>query len=251
MSQPTLPDTVTADLVKMNNAVSAAWNSIKREEATLLSRWPGETKPVRLQNLRNLQSFMTDTSLKILRATNEAPGILGKAYEIGGWGTALKVGTEASFALPDLDAIAVMSKEVSASLLSATTQVSQQAKSLVNEFTGGIGIPLTIQTFQGSGTVIGTHKGFYSLNRGAGTMVRTIVPITRNEGDVSTVTPVGSDLAIFNYNYYNGYDDFRALLIPQQQFFSRVLLPAPVTKDSTNTMKVIYEFTIEETDLSV
>ena len=119
--------------------------------------------------------------------------------------------------------------------------------SLVNEFTGETGGgAFTIPTFQGSDTVIAIREGFWSLNRAAGTMART-VSLPPN-GRASTITPIGSDLAIFFYNYSSS-TRFYMYLVSQQQFFSRVLLPAPVTKDSTNTMKVIYEFTIEETDI--
>lgn len=69
-----------------------------------------------------------------------------------------------------------------------------------------------------------------------------------NNVDGSNIVLVGSDLAYYFGAHASGVNGLVSL-IPQQVFFSRVRLDAPVEKTSTQTMKVIYEFTITPVDL--
>ncbi|MDR2372909.1 MAG: hypothetical protein LBD77_02145 [Bifidobacteriaceae bacterium] len=58
------------------------------------------------------------------------------------------------------------------------------------------------------------------------------------------LSPVGAQLGIGGHR-----SDTTAFWTPQSMFFSRAVLDNPVTKTSTNTMKISYEFTTQEPSL--
>src|SRR5690606_12085667 len=90
--------------------MQVAWKQIKDEEARILARWPGETRPKRLDMLRALERNVTDLMDRLEKIiTGQVPQVMTTAYETGAWGAALQANTEAAFSAVDIDAITTLS----------------------------------------------------------------------------------------------------------------------------------------------
>lgn len=92
---------------------------------------------------------------------------------------------------------------------------------------------------------------FGRINRSAGTVEWTLLLPNGNSNHSSypgALSAVGSRFVLVGGSLLdNSYQS--PAIASSQQFFSRVRLDEPVEKTSTNTMKVIYEFTLEDIDL--
>lgn len=132
MAQPSLPDGPQRTVVQIADDMARAWARIKDEEARLLAQWPGQTKPVRLERLRAMETHVTDL-MGAAQATldSKVPGLLTEAYEIGAWGSALQTGAAAAFSAIDLDAITVLARDTMDDLLAGTRGVTASTRSLV------------------------------------------------------------------------------------------------------------------------
>lgn len=134
MAGPNLPPDVEEALVGIVADMQVAWKQIKDEEARILARWPGETRPKRLDMLRALERNVTDLMDRLEKIiTGQVPQVMTAAYETGAWGAALQVGTEAAFSAVDIDAITTLSTRTMEHLLSATQGVRQSTKAVIQD----------------------------------------------------------------------------------------------------------------------
>lgn len=136
MPQPSLPPEAGVLLASIQSDIQRAWDQIKAEEVSLLRRWPGDTKPVRLQRLREMQANVRDLLTRVESAIkNQAPNISVMAYELGAWGASLQTGAAAAFTALDINAISVLARDTMGDLLGATKGVSDSTKVLIREMT--------------------------------------------------------------------------------------------------------------------
>lgn len=121
-----------------------------------------------------------------------------------------------------------------------------------NVFTGYVSDRLGELTFiSGEEDYFIGDRTFGRINRSSGTVEWTLLVPNGNSNHSSypgAISGIGSRFLLVGGSLLDGSYQTNALA-SSQQFFSRVRLDESVEKTSTNTMKVIYEFTLEDVDL--
>lgn len=135
MAQPVLPPDIVQSLDALKADLEVLWARVVEEQETLQNRWYYLTPHSRIARLEQMERAIREISLLIEIRVRESLGITSAAYETGAWNAALAAGTNATFTLPDIDAMARVALDTYDDILAATTHMRTDAKALVKTMT--------------------------------------------------------------------------------------------------------------------